>query len=75
MSNVTLSLQKMTVAEKMNAIEQIWGSLRDDDSRLASPSWHKELLASRKRMHAANETRFSAWADAKERIRKKVRAH
>ncbi|MBK8857667.1 MAG: addiction module protein [Opitutaceae bacterium] len=47
----------MTVAEKMNAIEQIWRSLRDDDSRLASPSWHKELLASRKRMHAANETR------------------
>ena len=75
MSILTLPLQKMTVAEKMNAIEQIWGSLRDGDSRLASPAWHKDLLASRKQLFAAGRSRFSPWADAKERIRKKARVH
>ena len=74
MPSVTVPRKKMTVAKKMAAIEPLWGNLRDADSRLASPAWHKEVLAHRKRLHVTKQTRSSVWAEAKARIRKKVRA-
>jgi Putative addiction module component len=74
MTQVSLPLQKMSVTEKLDVIERVWASLRDRDEVLDSPAWHKGLLAERKKLHAAGKAGFSPWSEAKNRIRRKVRA-
>jgi putative addiction module component (TIGR02574 family) len=74
MTQVSLPLQKMSVPEKLDVIERVWASLRDRDEVLESPTWHKSLLAERKKLHAEGKAKFSPWSEAKNRIRRKVRA-
>jgi hypothetical protein len=74
MTQVSLPLGDMTVPQKLDVIERVWASLRDQDEKVASPAWHRELIAGRKKLHAAGKTTFSDWTEAKERIRRKVRA-
>jgi hypothetical protein len=64
----------MSVPEKLDVIERVWASLRDRDEVLESPAWHKGLLAERKKLHADGKAGFSPWSEAKNRIRRKVRA-
>ena len=73
MAHVTLPLEKMTVAEKLTVIEDVWASLRGEEDRFDSPAWHQDVLLARKKLHAEGKTKFSGWAEAKDRIRKKVR--
>ena len=74
MTRLSLPLQKMSVSEKLDIIERVWASLRDRDESLESPSWHEGLLAERKRLYAEGKARFSPWSEAKDRIRRRVRA-
>jgi len=74
MAYVTLPLKKMTVPEKIDVIERVWESLRGEEEKFESPAWHKEVLAARKKLHAEGKARFSSWPEAKERIRRRVRA-
>lgn len=73
MAYVTLPLKEMSVPEKLEVIERVWESLRGEEKNFESPAWHNELLAARKKMHAEGKTKFSAWPEAKERIRRRVR--
>ena len=75
MAHLSLPLQKMSVSEKIEVIERVWESLRDEEGKFESPAWHGELLAARQTRHAEGKTAFSAWPEAKERIRSKVRAN
>ena len=74
MTQLTLPLRKMSVPEKLDVIERVWASLREHEEKLASPVWHREVLAARKKLQAEGKAKFSPWAEAKERIRRKVRA-
>ena len=74
MAYVTLPLKKMTVPEKLDVIERVWESLRSDEEKFESPEWHRDVLESRKKLHAVGKARFSPWSEAKERIRRRVRA-
>ncbi len=74
MPSYVLPLKKMTLAQKMGVIEQVWESLRQEDADAASPAWHKELLAERKALYAAGKAKFSPWSEAKERIKRRVHA-
>lgn len=74
MAQVSLPLKKMTVPEKIEVIERVWESLRDEEEKFESPAWHEELLAARRKLAAEGKARFSAWPEAKDRIRRRVRA-
>ena len=74
MAYVTLPLKKMTVPEKLDVIERVWESLRSDEEKFESPAWHRDVLEARKKLHAEGKARFSPWSEAKERIRRRVRA-
>jgi putative addiction module component (TIGR02574 family) len=64
----------MSLAQKMEVIERVWNSVRTDEAKFESPAWHRELLSDRKRLVDEGKAKFSPWSEAKERIRKKVRA-
>jgi Putative addiction module component len=72
MPQVVLPLKAMSVPEKLEVLERVWASLRDDDAKLESPAWHKPLLAERKRLHAEGKAKFVDWTEAKRRIRRRV---
>ena len=67
--DVTLPLDQMTTAEKLNALEAIWESLcrRPDD--VPSPSWHADVLLNREQRVQEGVSRFVDWVEAKHNIR------
>jgi hypothetical protein len=74
MAAISLPLKRMTLAQKMEVIESVWDSVRRDEDRLESPAWHADVLAERRRLVEIGKAKFSPWKEAKERIRRKVRA-
>ena len=69
---VTLPLDEMTVAEKLQLMEALWENLSRNADALESPEWHREVLEDRQRRIASGEAHFSEWEQAKADIRKRV---
>jgi hypothetical protein len=67
--NVTLPLESMTTAEKLDVMEAIWADLSRDEERVESPAWHAQVL--REREAAVSDGRESPtdWEAAKKRLR------
>ena len=42
-----LPLDKMTVAQKLRVMEEIWADLRKNEDHIPVPEWHKEELERR----------------------------
>ena len=55
---LTLDLDQMTVQERIQAMEQLWNSLLQDEDGLESPSWHREVLDQRRQRIESGEARF-----------------
>ncbi|OGT90665.1 MAG: hypothetical protein A2286_13635 [Gammaproteobacteria bacterium RIFOXYA12_FULL_61_12] len=68
MSNA-LMLDRMSLEEKMLAMEAIWDDLCHQADEPQSPSWHAEVLAEREAAIAQGEESFEDWEAAKRRIR------
>lgn len=69
---ITLPLKKMTRTEKLMAMEALWSDLSQDDAKLASPAWHGDALREAEKQVKEGKAKFSDWADAKARIRRKA---
>jgi putative addiction module component (TIGR02574 family) len=67
-----LPLDRMTVQEKLMAMEAIWDNLCHDEAQVPVQEWHKQLLDERRRQIEAGEARFVDWETAKERIRNRI---
>jgi len=68
----TLPLDKMSVEEKLQAMESLWDDLCSRAGVLTSPPWHGEVLAEREAMQQRRDDEFEDWEDAKRNIKKKV---
>lgn len=42
-------IERMTVAERLQAIELLWTSVARTDSQVSSPEWHREVLDARRK--------------------------
>ncbi len=72
MSNPALSIESMTVAEKLSAMEALWDALCRDEEQIPVQEWHKQVLDERQRQIDAGEATFTDWDTAKARIRNRV---
>ncbi len=61
----TLPLEKMSVEEKLQAMESLWDDLCSKAGGMASPAWHEDDLAEREAMQKRGEDRFEDWEAAK----------
>ncbi|HAE39669.1 MAG TPA: cysteine methyltransferase [Candidatus Riflebacteria bacterium] len=43
------SIKKMTLVERLQAMELLWDSLTHNENELESPDWHKKILSDRKK--------------------------
>ena len=68
----TLPLDKMSVEEKIQAMESLWEDLCSRAGGVASPAWHEDVLAERDAAHQRGEDAFEDWDEAKRYIRNKV---
>ena len=67
--DVALPLDKMTVEEKLRAIERLWEDLSKKPADVPSPAWHRDVLEAREQRRASGQERSIPWDNAKEEIR------
>lgn len=70
---ISIPLEKMSVEEKIQAMESLWDDLRTRAGDTLSPAWHGSELAVREAALAKGDETFKPWDSAKEGIRKAVR--
>jgi putative addiction module component (TIGR02574 family) len=73
MDPVSLPIDRMTIEEKLMAMEALWDNLCRNEAQIPVEDWHKELLDERQRQIDSGEARFVDWETAKARIRDRIR--
>ena len=68
----TLPLDKMTVAEKLRAMEMLWADLSRNEVQIESPAWHKKILKSRLAKIESGKGEFLTLAQLKKRLAKRA---
>ena len=61
-------IEKMSVAERLQAIEQLWDALCRETRNLASPDWHREVIVGRKLRAERGESKFLTLAQLRSRL-------
>ena len=51
-------INSMSLAQKVYLMEQLWDSLKQNETQLESPTWHKEVLASRRERYKRGELKM-----------------
>ena len=69
-----LHIEKMTVAEKVDAMEVLWTDLSKNLKSDVLPDWHGKILSERYRSLEIGDDEVIDWIDAKEQIREKIDA-
>jgi len=66
--STTLQLEKMTMLEKISAMELLWDDITRDSKKYPSPNWHKEILRQREEMLKNGEAVFEDWEKVKKEL-------
>ncbi len=61
-------IRRLTPAEKLQLVGELWDDLTANEDRLPIPTWHEELLAEDQARYAANPAEGSSWAEVNARI-------
>ena len=69
----TLELDRMTVQEKLAAMEALWADLSRNPENVPVPQWHKDLLDERERAVEEGSAKFMDWETAKKQIADEIR--
>lgn len=69
----TLPLERMTISEKLQVMEQLWDDLCRKAETTPSPLWHREVLERREQQVREGSADSTDWETAKDNIRASVR--
>jgi hypothetical protein len=61
-------IDKMSLAERLRAIEQLWEAVCRETGEIASPEWHRDVLADRKARAERGEAKFLTLAQLRTRL-------
>jgi len=70
--DTVLPLDRMTVEEKLRAIEVLWDDLCRNEKQVPVADWQKQLLDEREQQIQTGEAKFSDWDAAEKRIRERT---
>ena len=68
-----LTLEKMSIEEKLKLMEEIWTDLIKHEDQISSPLWHKGILEEREERVKKGQETILDWNEAKERIRQFIK--
>ena len=55
---ITLPVSRMSTADKLLVMEQLWESISQKPEKVASPRWHREVLAARRKKMSEGKGKF-----------------
>jgi hypothetical protein len=67
------ALKKMSRADKLRTMEELWDDLTKDPGKYASPSWHFDELARTEGAIKNGLEKFTDWDKAKQSIRRRTK--
>jgi putative addiction module component len=70
--SIDLPLEKMTLADKLEAMELLWADISRQPAELPSPAWHRDVLDERRRLAAEGKLRFLDWDTAMAELREEL---
>ncbi len=62
-----IEIKKMSMIERLQAMEALWDSLLDEESEIEFPEWHKDILEERKRKVENGKAEFISLEELKAR--------
>lgn len=65
----TPRIEEMTVAEKLQLMEELWQDLTHEPANFEPPEWHRMVLEERQRAVKNGDTEYIEWEDAKKQLR------
>jgi putative addiction module component (TIGR02574 family) len=68
----TLEIERLSFAERLQAMELLWRSMSSEPDKLESPDWHKKILAKRLAKVEAGKGEFLTLTQLKKRLAKFV---
>ena len=68
----TLEIERMSFAERLQAMERLWRSISAEPDKLVSPAWHKTILQKRLAKVEAGKGEFLTIAQLKKRLAKRA---
>ena len=68
----TIPLEKMSVEERLQAVELHWDGLCSKADGVSSPAWHADVLAERGAMQKSGDDEFADLDAAKRDIRNRI---
>ena len=66
---ITLPLETMSVSDKIQIMENIWQSFRQNPSEVESPAWHNDVLSARQTRASNGTSQYDDWDKVKQHIR------
>jgi hypothetical protein len=66
-------IEKMSLGERLQAMELLWASLARTPDAVPSPEWHGEVVAARIAKIERGEAEFLTIPELKERLQKPMR--
>ena len=67
-----LPLKKMTTAQKLRAMEELWSDLTRDEGKVESPAWHLEAVRATGQRVRSGQERLIPWEEAKKSLRRRA---
>ena len=67
-----LPIKQMSREEKLQAMEELWESLSQEEEHLPSPAWHEDALKETAERYQAGEEQPIDWEAAKRELRKRA---
>lgn len=67
---VPSEIERMSVEERLEAIELLWNSIARLGESVVSPAWHGEVLSARRAKVEAGEGQFLSLAELRERVKR-----
>lgn len=62
-------IERMSVEERLQAIEQLWDSISRQGDAVKSPAWHGEVLSARRAKVEAGEGQFLSLSELRDRLK------
>jgi putative addiction module component (TIGR02574 family) len=68
-----VAIERMSLAEKLQAMELLWRSMANKPDDLESPAWHKKVLSQRLAKVEGGKGEFLTLSQLKKRLAKRAK--
>ena len=70
-SSLAAEISRLTSAEKLQLVVELWDQLAASEDTLPIPAWHEHALAEDEAAYRANPGEGSTWSEVRKRIIRK----